>query len=494
MARVNRRSGEHTPRPRLKKYLLTMLLFGIVAFSGTGGTLASFSAETTNTNTTVASGTLTLSNTVGTGTACLSTGGSGNANSNCNAFFNLTNVEPGSWSVTGTNAPAQTASIAVKNTGSLNASHFYLWAPATNNCVDSQTTSSPVAGGTFGTQLNFNEQIFSTTLASTMTAGATTFTMSAAETIAANESLLLVNGSGQTWQFTAASASTGTSVTVTGASTDTFAAGSTVVPNSSCANLDNWIQESTTISGSTYYYCWFGLGSYNLTWNGSSATQVSLAQSGSAETAEALTVAQAQGSQTVTTNGLCVFPMQTTLNSAISSGTVNSISLTSLSGPIFNGDTLAVTNAAGSTLGTFTAQTGVNCASPTYPLPNATIGFNTGPQTVCVSGTASSTIPAGSTVTDTTVTQTYMTNDLNTVASFDTGFSISTGKLPLEPITGTGTVNNSSPVQLGFTGNSTYPSTRNFTTGVYLPSPNGTNENLLQGLQSTFGVTWHADQ
>ena len=494
MFRVVQKPRELGRRQRLKKYLLTILMFGIVAFSGTGGTLASFSAQTTNTGTTVASGTLTLSNTVNTGTACLSTGGSGNTNSNCSAFFNLTNVEPGSWSVSGTNAPTQTAKVAIQNTGSLNASHFYLWAPATNDCVDAQTSSSPVSGATFGSQLNFNQQTFSTTLASTMTAGATTFTMSAAETVAANENLLLVNGSGQTWDFTAASASTGTTVTVTGASTYSFPAGSTVVPNSFCANNDYWIQESATISGSTYYYCWFGMGSYNLTWNGSSATQVSLAQSGAAETSEALTVAQAQGSQSVTTNGLCVFPMQTTLNSSISSGAVNSISLTSLSGPIFNGDTLTVTNAAGSTLGTFTAQTGASCTSPTYPLPNATIGFNTGPQTVCVSGTASSTIPSGSTVTDTTVTQTYMTNDLDTIATFDTGFSISTGKLPLEPISGTGTVNNSSAVQLGSFGNATYPSTRNFTTGVYLPSPNGTNENLLQGLQSTFGVAWHVDQ
>jgi hypothetical protein len=29
---------------------------------------------------------------------------------------------------------------------------------------------------------------------------------------------------------------------------------------------------------------------------------------------------------------------------------------------------------------------------------------------------------------------------------------------------------------------------------VYLPGPAGINQNPLQGLQSTFGITWHIDQ
>ena len=35
---------------------------------------------------------------------------------------------------------------------------------------------------------------------------------------------------------------------------------------------------------------------------------------------------------------------------------------------------------------------------------------------------------------------------------------------------------------------------RTFQVGVYLPAPAGTNQNPLQGLASTFGMTWHIDQ
>jgi hypothetical protein len=30
--------------------------------------------------------------------------------------------------------------------------------------------------------------------------------------------------------------------------------------------------------------------------------------------------------------------------------------------------------------------------------------------------------------------------------------------------------------------------------GLYFPAPAGQNQNQLQGLQSTFGITWHMDQ
>ena len=36
--------------------------------------------------------------------------------------------------------------------------------------------------------------------------------------------------------------------------------------------------------------------------------------------------------------------------------------------------------------------------------------------------------------------------------------------------------------------------TRTFYVGLYLPVPAGSNQNALQGLASTFGLTWHIDQ
>jgi hypothetical protein len=47
-------------------------------------------------------------------------------------------------------------------------------------------------------------------------------------------------------------------------------------------------------------------------------------------------------------------------------------------------------------------------------------------------------------------------------------------------------------VQVGRSGSSS--DTRTFIVGVYMPSPTGTNQNPLQGLSSTFGITWHLDQ
>ena len=35
---------------------------------------------------------------------------------------------------------------------------------------------------------------------------------------------------------------------------------------------------------------------------------------------------------------------------------------------------------------------------------------------------------------------------------------------------------------------------RTFRVGLYVPAPAGTNQNQLQGLSSTFGLTWHIDQ
>jgi hypothetical protein len=35
---------------------------------------------------------------------------------------------------------------------------------------------------------------------------------------------------------------------------------------------------------------------------------------------------------------------------------------------------------------------------------------------------------------------------------------------------------------------------RTFQVGLFFPAPSGANQNTLQGLASTFGLTWHMDQ
>jgi hypothetical protein len=59
-------------------------------------------------------------------------------------------------------------------------------------------------------------------------------------------------------------------------------------------------------------------------------------------------------------------------------------------------------------------------------------------------------------------------------------------------VTANGTVDTLAPVQLSRFGSGTY--SRTFQVGLYLPAPAGTNQNPLQGLASTFGITWHIDQ
>ena len=43
-------------------------------------------------------------------------------------------------------------------------------------------------------------------------------------------------------------------------------------------------------------------------------------------------------------------------------------------------------------------------------------------------------------------------------------------------------------------GTGSVPGTRTFYVGVYLPAPAATNQNNVQGLVSTFGISWHIDQ
>jgi predicted ribosomally synthesized peptide with SipW-like signal peptide len=117
-------------RNHLKKYLLLLIAIGVIAVGLTGsGTFASFSAETTNPNGTFASGTLFLHDTPNGGTVCTSesaTSGTVNVNpgdgsngNNCAALFTA-NLSNG----------AATATLALKNAGTINSSDLELSVPS----------------------------------------------------------------------------------------------------------------------------------------------------------------------------------------------------------------------------------------------------------------------------------------------------------------------------------------------------------------------------
>ncbi len=95
------------------------------------------------------------------------------------------------------------------------------------------------------------------------------------------------------------------------------------------------------------------------------------------------------------------------------------------------------------------------------------------------------------TVTDTTTLGTLNSDTTDTLTRFDTLHNGSQGPIELKTVTSNGTLQSSGvATELG-TGAA---AARTFLVGVYFPQPSGNNQNALQGLSSTFGMTWHVDQ
>src|SRR5581483_2364698 len=134
---VQHTTGPRKPRARsrTKAVLMLMMLMSIVAYFGGAGTFAGFTAQTTNANSTLGSGSLLMQNTVNANPVCESKVGesNNNVNANCTPLFTLTNQEPGVYSGVST--------VAIKNSGTLNASTLYLWAPYANGVLSSTINS-----------------------------------------------------------------------------------------------------------------------------------------------------------------------------------------------------------------------------------------------------------------------------------------------------------------------------------------------------------------
>lgn len=113
------------------------IVAGTAGLVGTG-TFASFSAQATNPGNAFATGTLVLSDKVGSGTACLSTGAGTstdtNVNAACDAAFNVSVAKPGD---------SATASMTLKNEGSINGSAIKAFAPS---CSDANATGAAYSG------------------------------------------------------------------------------------------------------------------------------------------------------------------------------------------------------------------------------------------------------------------------------------------------------------------------------------------------------------
>jgi hypothetical protein len=427
---------------KTKKVLVAWLAFGAVLYFGASGTFASFSAETSNTGSAVASGTLTMSNKVGTQAACLSSNAAStnNANAACDKFFQLSNLAPGVY--------GGAASLTVQNTGSIDASKFYFWASPvtarlTGGLTNGQTGITSLTVSALEGNIASGDHLLVTYGSSSQTFIANGATAGGSTTIAVNSATASAAfPAGAVMTDTDSNAVSGTNLncydtkTTTGATVGATAGtdlnfNSISSSNSLCAKALIYVQETT--GGSNY--CWLG--------------------------------------KTYTSGGagMCVAPVSVTLSSGLSTGgAITALPVAALNGNVKSGDSVVVTS--GSNTQTFTASANAYIGATSISITSATPNFA---------------YPASSTVTNSTALSTLNSDTTDTIANFDTGHS-STGSIQLYPVTANGTIDTAAVTEL------THNTSRTFQVGVYFPAPAGANQNSLQGLQSTFGITWHIDQ
>jgi hypothetical protein len=445
---------------RTKKSLAVLMLVGALSYFVLGGTFANFQAETSNNGSSVSSGTLTMNNQLNSATACLSANAASadNINTGCDAAFAVTNVGPG------TIDPTQTAKIVVTNSGSIDASKLYLLASQPSGKLQTQltsgatgvtsialTTTNPVGfEGSIATSdsivVSYGGKSQTFTASAPVSGGATSIPISSA-TIGANT-------------FPAGSTVTDTNSNTTASNTDCYdsktATGGTVgasagtalnfnptAGNPFCGSVLMWIQE---ISGANSY-CWFGKGS-SFSTGGEDA------------------------------NGRCVAPISVTTSGI--SGTITSIPLTggvTLNGNVKVGDGITVTQ--GTHTQTFTASTAATFGATSIAVNSTAVG---------------SAFTAGAVVTNTGAMGQLNPNlATDNISAFQIAHHLLSGKIELYPVSGNGTLDTTSgAAELTHFNSGTY--TRTFYVGLYLPVPTGSNQNAIQGLASTFGLTWHMDQ
>jgi hypothetical protein len=425
----------------VKKFLIVAMLIGAAAYFGGGSTFASFNAETTNGGSSAASGTLTLDNQVESASACLSANApsANNVHAGCDALFNLTNLAPGVY--------GGVAKVTVQNSGSIDASKLYFWAapvmaklnaPIALNASVASLTITPLqgtiaSGDHIVVSYGSNAQTF---IASAGVAGGsttvpvTTATANFAYPVGATATDTDGNTAATTNCYDTKTTTPGTAGATAGQQLNF----NPTAGNPFCSTALIFVQETT----GGKHYCWLGKAS--------------------------------------TTAGYCVAPISVTLQTALPAATsASTLVVNALNGNVTNGDQIAVKS--GNTTVTFTA--------------NANASF--GATSISVAPlTPSTTLPIGSTVTDTTSLGSLNSDTTDTITNFNTMHNGALGKIQLYPVSSSGVLDTAASVQLSHFNSGTYA--RTFQVGVYLPAPTGQNQNPLQGLISTFGITWHIDQ
>lgn len=487
-----------------KRILVAFMALGIAAYVGGSGSFATFNAETQNPNSSVSAGTLTLTDQVNTGTVCASINAATLDNTNqgygangCQAALNITNLAPGAYDTT--SATTGASLLTLTNTGSLDASKFYLYASWANgslstplNSGDAVSTHPLVLSSLEGTVTAGDTVVISYgTHSETCTVGASGTAASATTATINISSGANACGTGvTTWNFSypagsrvvdtssnasptttncwdsqTTAAKDGAGNAIAGASYGTQLNFNPVTGNPMCTAALFWVQEVTFSSGvinpGVRNYCWTG-----------------------------------KGSSPEDSNGMCTAPINAQLTATSNGGsspyTINA-STTSLSfsaglrGNIKSGDTLLITDK--------TVSASATCTASANAFIGATSVTLSGACTSLVNNTAFTT--TNTYVTDTTTLNSLNSDTTDTISNFDTSKK-QTGEIQLYPISANGTANTNALVELnraGSANSATQPgATRYFYVGVYLPAPPGTSQNQLQGLTSTFGFNWHIDQ
>lgn len=420
-----------------------MLLAGIAVYVGGGGVFGSFSAETANPGSTAASGTLTMSDTVNSGSACTSidaVNATNNVNPSCGSVLTLTNLAPGVFPSTGT------ATVTVQDTGSIDASKLWLWAPPNATTLSSGLTSG---GAVASLAVAALPAAVSSGQSIVVSSGANTQTFVASADAIKGATSISVTSQNANFSYPPASAVNAVDcldakTTVGGISGATAGADlnfNSTSGNPLCGAALVYVQEITgTTSGSpgAHNYCWLG------------------ANYGDS-------------------SGMCKAPINVTLSSTLSTGgATGSLPVNALNGNVRSGDSIVVSEGTNTQTFTAGADAYIGATSITISSATPTYAFTT-----------------SAAVTDTTTLGSLNADTTDTLTNFDTLHNGSQGPIELKTVTANGTLQSSGPTTELATGTA---AARVFQIGVYFPQPAGQNQNALQGLSSTFGMTWHIDQ
>lgn len=428
--------------PRVKRVLTLLMVAGALALAG-GGTFASFSAQTTNPGSSLASGTLTLSDTVGEGTACLSmeAKSANNFNASCAKALSLSNVAPGVF--------GGVAKITVKNSGSLDASKLYLWAPQVNANLKTALTENTAV----------------TSLGIEPLEGS----------VAVKDEIVLSYGThSQTFEASAAASGGATSISVTSKNANfSYPAGASISDKSANTNASNTdcYDSKTTEAGTSGATKGTELNFNSTSENPLCKTALIFVQ----ETTGGNNYCWL-GHGAESASGMCLAPISVKPSSELATNkAITSLPVAALNGNVTSGDTLEIVS--GSQKQTFKASANAYIGATSLSIESATPNFA---------------YPTTSTITDTTTLGTLNSDTTATISNFDTAHNGEVGKVQLYPLISNGKAETTPSVELGHSGSAT--AERTFYVGVYLPAPASGNQNALQGLQSTFGLTWHIDQ